>query len=279
MGLERYYKILDLPSSATQEEVKKKYRKLALKYHPDKNPGNESYFIELTEAYEILIGRKSPPTARITYSPEQPNKPSKEERVKQAQQRYKEQVYNEYVENERYYKNLTSGWKWKIIRFNAILGLIISISLIAEQFFPAHFTENRVTKYSKEIYSGLSRDRVSLIQLQDEEKYFVSNLSATLYKFYPDVLIESSWIFHNPTRIHANKGFSYKSYDIEFSIGSTFYIWVLIFLIPFITLFYKRRTIFFTMLHQISLYGISLLLLYFLISNDRWVHLLTAGFL
>lgn len=279
MALEQYYKLLGLPPSATQEEVKKKYRRLALKFHPDKNPGNEVQFIAITEAYEILIGRRNAPSIKQTIYSEQATKPSKEERVKQAQQRYKEQIYNEYIENEKYFKNLTSGWKWKVIQFNAILGLVISLSLLVEQFIPTHFDENRISKYSKEIYSGLSRDRVSLIELEDEQKFFVTNLSATLYKYYPDVLIESSWVFHNPLRIHSYKGFSYKSYEIEFSIGSTYYIWAIIFLIPFATLFYKRRTITFTLMHQISLYGISFLLLYFLLTNDRWAHLLSVGFL
>jgi molecular chaperone DnaJ len=56
-GKRDYYEILEVPKSATQDEIKKAYRKKAIQYHPDKNPDDKSAeekFKEAAEAYEVL---------------------------------------------------------------------------------------------------------------------------------------------------------------------------------------------------------------------------------
>jgi curved DNA-binding protein len=66
MEYKDYYKVLGVEKTASADEIKKAYRKLAMKYHPDKNPGNkqaEEKFKEINEANEVL----SDPEKRARY--------------------------------------------------------------------------------------------------------------------------------------------------------------------------------------------------------------------
>jgi len=61
MASKDYYRILEVRPAASFEEIKRSYRKLAVKYHPDKNPNDilaEATFKEIAEAYDILSDTK-----------------------------------------------------------------------------------------------------------------------------------------------------------------------------------------------------------------------------
>ncbi|PMS17668.1 hypothetical protein C0Z18_19620 [Trinickia dabaoshanensis] len=87
MSLEEYYKRLELPGTATPADVKRAYRRLRAKYHPDRNKGREAtvepVFKRIQEAFEILIGeRKAPvsvtaqPARAATPTPKPPPRPA-----------------------------------------------------------------------------------------------------------------------------------------------------------------------------------------------------------
>ena len=62
-----YYEVLGVPRGATDTQIKAAYKKLAIKYHPDKNPGDtaaaEQNFKKVSEAYEVLSSKEK----RATY--------------------------------------------------------------------------------------------------------------------------------------------------------------------------------------------------------------------
>ena len=63
----KYYDILNLSEEASEEEIKKSYKKLALKFHPDRNksPDAEEKFKEISEAYQILTNKENPNSSNI----------------------------------------------------------------------------------------------------------------------------------------------------------------------------------------------------------------------
>jgi hypothetical protein len=278
VSLRRYYTLLGLQEGATEQEIRRKYRSLAMRFHPDKNPSPaaKEKFIQLTEAYEILLKKRD---AKSIKTEVRPKSKTAEERVKEAKKRYQEQRLKEQLETERYYQSLLRGRKWRIIKLNALIGSILAVLLITDFFLPRHFEQDRVTYYSRDVYSGVSGKAISLIRTKNGHDLWIEGLNFSLYSYYPAIYIERSWIFHDPIRVISIQKISNKHFTTHFTFYSITFLTALIFLIPAFTLWYKRRTIIFTILWHFSLYFTGTVILIFLLANNHWAHLITLGFI
>ncbi|MGN6316628.1 DnaJ C-terminal domain-containing protein [Trinickia sp.] len=90
MSLDEYYRRLELPGTASPAEVKRAYRRLRAKYHPDRNKGREATvepaFKRVQEAFEILIGERKAPVAPSHSAPA----PAQAREKERAREREKE---------------------------------------------------------------------------------------------------------------------------------------------------------------------------------------------
>lgn len=280
MSLKRYYDILGLPVTATDTEVRKQYRKLAMRLHPDKNPSPQAKerFLIITDAYEILIGKKESPFGSRSIQGKSPEK-THEERVKEAKKRYYEQQEKERIANEMYYQSLFRGKKWKILKLSAIPGLIIASLLILDLLLPRHYEKDRVTHYAKDIYAGGRNVSISLIQTAKTNKFWIEGINYKLYGEHPEILVERSWIFHQPINVISVQKIDYEPYGVYYTFYQFTLLIAALFALPYLIKRFKRRTIMFTVFYHVGLYITPWLLIFFLLVNDHWAHLLTLGFL
>lgn len=278
MRLEQYYKILGLKPSATQEEVHRRFRKLAMQYHPDKNQssGSNEKFIAITEAYEIISGKKPLPSQKLIQTPEPKQK---EERVKEAQKRYQEQKIREYLENEKYFRMLTTGRLWKFYRLSAFAGALLSFGMILDLVLPYHFKEERIKEFNLNLADAANGELISLIRTENQNDYWVSSVDYKLYNSNPEIFLKSSWIFHNPISFIPQSYPVIKNYPFHFNAYSWTFLFIILFLTPFVTILFKRKNIFFSIFYHFSYYIVFTVMLLYIITGDRWAHILTLGFL
>ena len=268
----KYYEIFGLTENATKNDIRKAYRKLAMQFHPDKNPDPKAneLFIQLTEAYEFLLEDK--PYQHVKTKKEK----TFEERKKEAAFRYQKHQEREKKEQDIYFQKLTSGWKWKIFNLFSILSLIVSIVLFIEPFLPSIFENHQVIAKS-ETYNGIIRDQVVCIKTNKDLNIFVKNPFNSIFSYYPEIVVEKSLILHNPIKIWLQTIHYHKSFDIDFSVINLYPILPVLFSIPFFVYRFKRKSFWFTVSLLTSQIIILPFLIWILITQDRWIHLLTFG--
>lgn len=163
--LKKYYDILGLQQGASEEEIKKAYRKLAMKYHPDTTScDSNEQFLKIKEAYQALTSETN--QEQQTESSSNKNKvfsrrynrwltqEELDELKKQTAEYRKKKEEDEEMSAIRDFENLKNSWVYKSFPFVAVFGILFAALL----FLDFHLTaQSEFVEYKE-------TNRISLIE-------------------------------------------------------------------------------------------------------------------
>lgn len=163
--MHNYYNILGLPNGASLAEVKRAYRKLAFKYHPDHNtsPEAKARFFAITEAYNYLM---DPPTIRANHwqtANETNQKRAEAERIKRAQDAAKRAEHIKYAAFKRKLKEEQDTKHYTVV-FNLLVGTLL---LVGAVFFGKDFAVKMYVDANKAESLGVLR-----VKFENRREYY-----------------------------------------------------------------------------------------------------------
>jgi hypothetical protein len=275
----RYFELLGLPFNASKEEIRKQFRNLAKQYHPDRNKSENAteLFQLIKEAYDYLM-EETPSIANLDFESTPSEEVKRMERIRKAKERIKAKREADEKIKVANYQKLTSGFQWKIFSVISYMALFSAFVLLIEPILPSHFEKQVVTAYSHE-YNGFKHNEVFLIKTTNKLSLFCEQTLHEKLFLNDTIFIQRSFIFHNPTLVFHRSKLGITSHSVDFSVINLFPFVSILFAIPY---FVKRRralTSSYIFRYKFSFYVVESLFLYFLFSQDRWIHLLFIGFL
>lgn len=168
--MDHYYQVLGLKASASKEEVKKAYRRLAMRYHPDLNPSGKEKFKEIVEAYEVINGYRKTKKQNRHLSEEERER-LYELLKKAAEEKAKKKAF-ERAALRREQKQEEQNKAYRTAVFSLILIVILAFSSIyIYQFGLAIFINAKPTNSIAEVI-GLERNRVVYRFMAEDEYYY-----------------------------------------------------------------------------------------------------------
>ena len=273
------YKLFGLKPGASEEEIRKKYRALAKKFHPDVNSDEKSNkrFLEIQEAYEFLIQDTTIPEIEIP----EPETSLEEEYAAyraHAAEQFRARKQKEEQELQALYSRLRTGTSHLIHRFISVACAIVLIALVFDLFLPHRLEKGVIESYSTDTYQSMNSQLVSLAKTTAGDRFFLNAFSNRYFDTNPFIDIEKTRILHQSIHVVSHAHDLKQIIPIHFSFYWAQAVLFFFFLIPLVFLWYRENDAFFIMGSYFSRYGSGILLLYFLMTEGRWYHLLTLGY-
>ncbi len=287
--LQAYYSVLEIPLGSSEKAVKKAYRKLAMKYHPDVNASAEAHhrFLQITEAYEILTGQRRTPSSGIYRQPKT-REQILAEKLQAAKIRYDKMVLEDRRLDGIYYSRVAFGRPWIRFMAGSFYSMIIGILLCIDYFA---VSEHRTVPPEDLLHIPMSK---MVIIESANERFHVPE-----YGFWANdrtlVRANYSWLFHdlksvtviiepvmgsdNVTHSRRMRDLSdfneYKTatFTSSASIYAVFPVIHFFFFVPMLCFLLKRPTLRFNLWRLISLWVIYPVAFIVSISNGRMIHL------
>ena len=288
MSGESYYKLFGISQDANEDEIKSAYKRLAKIHHPDKNKSPESVkkFQEIQEAYTYLLQHarkiKNKNSEENNY-PEQDDEYNDEDKWyeyrKNAWNKYQERLKKQKEELDRWYQRLRSGWNRKVFIFIVVLSTLINLLLLVDYFLPYNLELDKVVRYSEVLYKSMDNHPVSVIETEHNRELWLNSFNNAYFDRNPFISIKTTRIFHHPVETLVQSDTRIYHIPVHFNFYWAQLLIQSMLLIPLFFLFYRKNDAYFIMGHYVTLYIFGGLILYFLFTENRIIHLITLGYI
>ncbi|MFD1551883.1 hypothetical protein DNU06_01710 [Putridiphycobacter roseus] len=251
------FKILGITPTVDKVLIKRAYRKKAFEWHPDRNTSKEASkrFIELTEAYEFLVFDK---VNTVTKGPVVTREELLQARMKHARARYYESKMKEAIAEQAYFEKLVSGNSAKLYYWFSLFSMLFGVLWLVDFYLlPKKSVAEIINSYVHQggYFHFKVQDGNYIFKAQEVFGLLHNN---SILAYYTSVFNDLKYIQLN----NMNAGVTLVYPVFSFSFFTPFVQFV--FMMPFLTLQFKKPQPWFTLVYFTTVYFVFPFLIFVL---------------